>query len=187
MLTEKLKEETEKAHVDVEKALSPHLASIDSPAAYSKLLLLFYGYYNPVEQLIEKFIDEGIVADIKQRRKAELILNDRQNLNEQTTVNRDCIDLPAIHNIPTALGAMYVLEGSTLGGKYISKMIKTKIGLGSDKGVSFFNGYGSETGSKWKSFKSYINKYTGKINEEKEIINAANETFAKMKRWIEAN
>ncbi len=49
-----------------------------------------------------------------------------------------------------ALGVLYVLEGSTLGGRMIRKAIGAR---GSDlTGLSFLDPYGSRTGARWRDF-----------------------------------
>lgn len=103
---------------------------------------------------------------------------------EQTPV---CKDLPRIENVACALGAMYVLEGSTLGGRFISKMIAEKLDLPDTEGIRFFTGYGSHTSEKWDLFKDLLNNYTASNMVENEVIEAANQTFTKFKNWIELN
>ncbi len=61
---------------------------------------------------------------------------------------------PMSHAHGAAFGALYVLEGSTIGGLIIKKMISEK--LGSEEGMSFFEGYGKKTAERWKVFTQYI-------------------------------
>lgn len=186
MLSERLKEETHKAHIEVEKLIIPRLKKLDSNCSYAQLLNVFYGYFNPVEQQIEQQIGADILFDIEERRKSASLLNDLQSLGTIRRPN-SCNDLPKIETVVDALGAMYVLEGSTLGGQFISKMIAEKLGLTSENGISFFSGYGAETSSKWSNFKDLIDNYSGDQTAEDEVIKAANETFTKFKTWIELN
>ncbi|MER3464226.1 MAG: hypothetical protein C4329_07220 [Chitinophagaceae bacterium] len=55
-----------------------------------------------------------------QRRKADAILLD---LNDTVDLSL-CTSLPQINSTAKTIGAMYVLEGSTLGGRGISKMLQ---------------------------------------------------------------
>ena len=50
------------------------------------------------------------------------------------------------------LGAMYVMEGSTLGGQLIARHVEISLKLDSGNGYSFFQGHGSRTGPLWKEF-----------------------------------
>lgn len=186
MLSERLKEETHKAHIGVEKLIIPRLKKLDSNTSYAQLLNVFYGYFHPVEHQIEQHINEDILFDIDERRKSGSLLNDLYSLGA-IQLPQTSSDLPKIDCIADALGAMYVLEGSTLGGQFISKMIAEKLGLTSENGISFFSGYGADTSSKWSNFKDVIDNYSGHKTAEDEVIKAANETFTKFKTWIELN
>jgi heme oxygenase len=54
------------------------------------------------------------------------------------------------------LGAMYVIEGSTLGGQYIAKHVEQTLNLEPGLGNSYFRGYGDQTGAMWKAFKAVL-------------------------------
>lgn len=186
MLSERLKEETHSAHISVEKLVIPRIKNLNSNQSYLKLLKLFYGYFKPVEERIDAFISDDVVPDISERRKSKVLLRDLQLFNGNESETVVCKDVPEISDVAEALGAMYVLEGSTLGGVHLSKMISEKMNIQSEKGLEFFSGYGSETLVKWNLFKEHLNKCTDEEIQDK-IVGSANETFDKFKRWIEAN
>jgi heme oxygenase len=50
------------------------------------------------------------------------------------------------------VGALYVLEGSTLGGQVIARQLAESIGVQPGKGASFFYGHGDDTQAHWKDF-----------------------------------
>jgi len=63
---------------------------------------------------------------------------------------------PAPKNHAEALGLLYVVEGSRLGGRIILRRLKS---LGAEVGeLSFLDPYGAETGSMWKSLVSVIER-----------------------------
>ena len=147
---------------------------------YAAMLSAFYGFYQPVQQSIQQYITKEDLPDKEQRRTASLLLQDLAYLGMKTTVNK-CNNLPVITNKEKAFGALYVLEGSTLGGQHITKMLlkNEALQLG-ESDLTFFNGYKDETGAKWKSFIAALNRQSG----EEEIINAAKETFVAFKNWL---
>ena len=143
MLSVKLKEETKHAHLQTEKLIIPSIKSLDLNNSYLQLLYIFYGYFKPVEEKIEQYLSPNVVSDIAERRKAGTILKDMEFVGAKSKPSL-CDQLPAIENAAEALGAMYVLEGSTLGGKHICKMIEQKLPLTEKKGLGFFTGYGTK-------------------------------------------
>jgi heme oxygenase len=52
-----------------------------------------------------------------------------------------------------ALGSLYVMEGSTLGGQVISRALAEAPWL-PPGGLTYFNPYGDRTGAMWRSFKA---------------------------------
>jgi heme oxygenase len=65
---------------------------------------------------------------------------------------------PAVGTKAEALGAMYVLEGSTLGGKIILKTLQSK-GVSTDD-LDFLDPYGKDTGALWRAFLSVLERET---------------------------
>lgn len=55
-------------------------------------------------------------------------------------------------DLESATGSLYVLEGSTLGGKHISAALAAAPWLPAD-GLTYFNPYGDHTGVLWNAFK----------------------------------
>lgn len=185
MLSEELKEYTKKSHVALEGRMVPSIKAIATQSDYQRLLEMMYGFYAPLEQKIDAFVNEDNMPAYNDRRKAEAILNDIKTLNEGAAIEAVtlCTDLPEVQGYTQAIGAMYVLEGSTLGGKIIAAMIQKK--LGSVEGaLSFFSGYGGQAMPMWNAFKEMVN--SGIQNDEKKaVLKAADDTFTSFKRWIE--
>jgi heme oxygenase len=185
MFTNKIKEATLTNHQQVEKLLVSKMKSMRSKQDYIDLLHIFYGYFGGLEQAIGSYINEANLADYTKRRKSEAIADDLKALGSQTQVMADTDYLPKIINELQAFGALYVMEGSTLGGKIISQMIQKHLNISAGPGLSFFNGYGDETMQMWEAFKLTLNNTAKNEADETAIIAAANDTFSKFKLWIE--
>jgi len=182
-LSQQLKEQTLVEHLALEDLIVPQIRSVQTINDYIQLLNLFYGYNKPVEEAIQKRIPSSSLPDISKRQKADLLLQDLQ-ASGNTQQPLLCADIPLIQSIEQAFGALYVLEGSTLGGKSISQLLlKTGIGLQSGQ-LRFFNAYGKETGPMWLSFLSTLNTFTSP-GQQAIIIDTARETFIKFKHWIQ--
>ncbi|HEY6900276.1 MAG TPA: biliverdin-producing heme oxygenase [Puia sp.] len=182
MLTEELKENTLEIHGAAEKKMIAALKRIETSADYIELLNWLYGFYAPLEELIRKQLTEDNFPGITKRLRTEYILWDLQESGSPLPEPTRCEQLPIIDSFYSALGALYVLEGSTLGGRIIAGMIARQ--MGTTKSLSYFNGYGAETGNMWSAFKEYLNQPCTP-SQRQEIISAAEDTFLTFKNWID--
>ncbi len=67
--------------------------------------------------------------------------------------------LPDLHNLSSILGALYVVEGSALGGQLIYRQIQQTLHLDCDSGAAFFYGSGPQTGAVWKRFTAVLDQH----------------------------
>ena len=81
------------------------------------------------------------------------------------------------------LGSLYVLEGATLGGQILSRHFVTQFNLSCRQGCSFFAGYGSETGRRWRAFCELLNSYSSPDGDAV-IVQSAIQTFRCFENWL---
>ena len=182
MLSQQLKENTNVVHQESERKMIQQLRRIRTSEDYVLFLNRLYGYYRPLEDLLLPWLTRDLLPDIDKRIRASYLLWDIQELEKGPLVPELCEELPRIGSFARALGALYVLEGSTLGGRIIAEMLARQ--LGSFKSLSFFNSYGKETGKMWLTFKTYLNR-PYREEEKEDILSAATDTFITFKNWIE--
>ena len=183
MIADQIKKDTHTHHQALESIMVRQLKSMKSVADYTDILEIFYSYFGGLEQQIKAYLNKDLAID--QRRKAGDLAADIAHFGAITPDFATGKDLPQIQNHLQAIGALYVIEGSTLGGIHISKMITKQLELNDTKGLTFFNGYGDDTMNMWSQFKDYLNEQPSNEAEQAEIIAAANETFMKFKLWME--
>ncbi len=183
MLSAQLKAYTGEAHASLEKKIIQKIKTISSRQDYYNILSLFYGYYHELEVRIDSFLDTAFLPDYQRRRKADVMARDMASLPETAGEAVLCRELPAIGTHLQAVGVLYVLEGSTLGGQAISSMISKQINISGD-GLSFFTGYGAETPRMWALFIDQINCLKLSIPERHEVLDAAHHTFTKFESWV---
>jgi heme oxygenase len=187
MILERLREETQINHNKLEG--SPLLTYLTSKEitipVYTTILNKFYGFFNPLEQLLNNLNGfPDLFSDYNERRKSEMLLEDLKKINSNIQITTLSVELPVVINHAQALGAMYVMEGSTLGGRVISKMLKENLGLEMASGAGFFNGYGSQTMMRWNSFKEVLLNHCSIHGCDDEVITSANDTFLKFYSWM---
>lgn len=183
-LSDQLKEQTLVQHQELEKQVVAVIKSINTRDDYKRLLTLFYTYFGGVELLVDKSLDTESMPDYKERRKTASLAHDLQHLGSALPPLVDGTALPSIANHLQALGAMYVMEGSTLGGMHISKMISKRLPGENADAFTFFNGYLDNTQQMWQKFKTTIDSGIVKPDEMDIVITAANETFKKFAEWV---
>jgi heme oxygenase len=186
MLAEQLKKDTLSNHQQLEKMLIGRMKAIRTTPNYIDLLQLFYSYFGGLEKQIDQHLDQNLLPDYAQRRKSASLANDIETLGGTPVQTASGGSLPTINSPLHAMAALYVIEGSTLGGKHISKMIAQQLNITNGKGLSFFNSYGDNTEAMWNAFKEALNKQTTLASEQTAVIDAANQTFAKFKSWAES-
>ena len=150
-------------------------ASILSPemkvADYVEYLSLMHDVHKNTEEIIFPFLS-GIINDLETRKKKHLIENDLNYLNHKKVFSNKVFNIQE-PTLAFALGILYVIEGSSLGGRFILKNITTVPGLDNGEGTSYFNGYGDKTGSYWKSFLNSLSEYEQNYNCGETIIEGA--------------
>lgn len=180
MLNEQLRESTHPSHQALEKKMVSIIRGIRTKQDYVNFLKLMYGYYSALERRVQEYVSD---TEIGKRRKAERLLEDISYF-ESTGTPDLCKELPPICSHAEALGAMYVLEGSTHGGSTIARMIEGQAGINGPSGFSFFNGYGEENGKMWEEFKTILNRPFDEL-EKLNLILTANRTFITFYNWID--
>lgn len=173
-----LRERTDANHKALEQ--NPYSERLMSPDVtiedYKIYLEKMYGIIMPFERDIQPKLSH-IVTDMANRQKHHLLLNDLKMLNSNTE------NIPQYHfstaNEAAALGSMYVLEGSTMGGMVIQKHM-SKL----DVPVQYFASYGSNTAMMWRTFIDALTTYAVTHNKQEEIIDSAVATFKTMDNWL---
>lgn len=149
---------------------------------YSKILELFYGFIKSFEGGLFSHPEwKSILPQIENRKKLEKLKADLHQLGiaaESLPVNSNP---PPTSNFSEALGVMYVLEGSTLGGQMMTQHLSKKF---PELAHNYMRGYGSDTGKMWQQFLSALEKADLTKAQEQEMEKAARATFTSLKNWF---
>jgi len=172
MLNLKIKEATKNGHQELEKNVIFKLKAIENNLDYADVLKYFYAYFNAAEGNIESALPASLASYYATRRNASHVAKDIIELGGSLE-NLPEVVLPTISTKNQAIGALYVLEGSIMGGPHIVKMLQHR---GINSGFNFFNGYGDQSMEKWAEFTAIINAEVAE-NDEQEAIDAALATF----------
>jgi heme oxygenase (biliverdin-IX-beta and delta-forming) len=191
MFLARLRTATGLHHASLES--SPLLAALMTPdldrAVYTAILRKFYGFMRPLEaRAYRPEIWEGWGLEMAKRRKVALLEQDLAYLGSSSGLDAIpfCEDLPCTDHLAQCIGVIYVCEGSTLGGRVISRKLEQSLGINPGRGGLFFSGYGSRTKLLWNDLCEKIESHAREhVYEQPAIEEAAVETFRKLKRWFD--
>lgn len=182
-LLPRLRHETRPFHDAVEgnpfnRALA---AGTVSAADAARFLAKMYGFLQPYEvRLHAQAASFGPDWQLEQRYRAPLILADLAALG-YAGVPPLCPALPPLATRPQLLGAMYVLEGSSLGGQVIARELD-KAGISTH---TYFTGRGGRTGPLWKAFCQQLTDEAAETQAAPAaIVAAAVHTFQALSAWL---
>lgn len=188
----RIKQETRKYHDAIEQNIFAKrlMGGTMTPAEYLAFLKKFYGYHAALEERfrgISGWKNYGII--LEQREKLPLLHQDLSTLEvaeHEIQTLPICTELPAINNIFQAFGALYVMEGSTLGGQIQMRQLHKIFGSTAIKATAYFSSYGASVGMMWKEFCAALMALsTDNPDQEDNIIATACETFQTLHRWLD--
>lgn len=178
-ILDRLRHETRDLHEAVERDVDLDRC-LASREAYRALLGRWWGFLCVSEPALGVILDPTF---FEPRRKIELLRGDLQRLGSS---DADIGSLPRCNaKMPyteaEALGAVYVIEGSTLGGRIIAR--RAVQALGADVPVSFFHPYGPKSGAMWRDSHSAIAERSSPYTDDI-IVASARTTFEQLCRWL---
>lgn len=182
----RLRQETAESHQKLED--NPLSKAILSPSVsledYQTYLTALFGLTIACEDQVFPVISH-VITDLPGRYKSRLIIDDllATGLSE-TEIDALPVYRFEFSTVAEALGIMYVLEGSTLGGKILYRHIHEVLGLVPENGASYFWGYGAQTGNLWKSFISSLTQFVDEYEERDGVIDSAKKTFTIIDNWL---
>ncbi len=176
---EQLKNKTLDAHRRLEAL--PISKAVTSPALtndrYAEYLLLMREVIRTTENRIFPILSQ-VIPDLDHRKKMQMITDDLEVIAKFDVAPKQSFKYPA-DNISEAMaiGILYVIEGSTLGGRYILQNVQSALGYSPGHGGSYFAGYGNKTGTHWKAFLNFVEEYERRHQCGDEIVKGANLAF----------
>lgn len=181
---QKVRLATAKQHKALEARL-PLMSSELNIDDYRRIIEAYYGFHLPLQQRIEAFLGTDLTDP--ERLKIPALLKDLSALglnSAQINALAMCDRYPSIDTHARLLGVMYVMEGATLGGQVLRRVIHEKLGIDAQTGAEFLDVYGRDTGRLWKAFLKQLADFNDPEQDD-EVCAAACATFACFERWLE--
>jgi len=163
-IQESLKKDTRAHHEKLEEIMFVQdiMSGRLSLPQYKQVLVTNYIVHEAFENHLFHSLPHAMADQIQcfQRYKLPSLLMDLEEVEmASATGMMDIQDITIYSEAPAVLGAMYVLEGATLGGHVILKKLVTNthvnhIGLG----FHYYRVYGDELINRWKTFCALLNQ-----------------------------
>lgn len=151
----RLRDATQAHHRRLESRIDI-LRRIGTPDGRRGLVARFHALHAQSEAAMAPFLAEVEGLDFEARRRTSRLARDLRLLGGRPAPPRE--DRVVVRGAAEALGLMYVLEGSTLGGRVIRRQVE---GAGGDmRGLSFLDPYGAEVGERWRAFLGVLDAET---------------------------
>jgi heme oxygenase (biliverdin-IX-beta and delta-forming) len=130
-------------------------ARLSSIAAYCDLLRTLWQLHAGYEAAFAGQPWSSGPIDFAARCRSDMLLTDLRALGA-ADIPHSPSHVP-VADLLDAIGCLYVLEGSTLGGQIILRRAGEGLGLTAAGGAGFFHGYGARTGAMWRQLIDAIN------------------------------
>ena len=156
--------------------------------AYRRLLARLFGFHRPFEIAIGAAARFAPGVDLEKRRRSPMLEADLAALGASRAEIAEaplCDVIAAPASAGELLGALYVIEGSTLGGVHIARALAPACASLEGGGRAFFLGYGDSHGAMWRAFLDQLDAAATSDAEEARIVEGATSTFLAFERWME--
>lgn len=187
LLSDELRVRTAALHGQVERLLGlPGV--IQTRDDYGHWLARFLGLYEPLERALAPLMTFQMLGHpAMPASHTALLARDLAALGiDAATVPRaSSSQLPPLPNRAQAIGACYVLEGATLGGRVILRDLDARIGPGLTGATQFFGGRGDATLPTWRRFRAALDDFGRAQPQLRADVEAgAAATFHAMHAWF---
>ena len=174
-LLERLRRETSGLHRQVEE-MTDLPGSVSTREDYVDLLGRLHGFHTAVEARLADpswatgWLDLGIALPAHKR--AHLLAGELVSFGARPTTA--AVRLPSLDNLGQALGCLYVVEGSSLGGRVLAPAFRAALG---DVPTGFFDSDERMHPHPWRSVLAGLRKYDETAGSADDVVVGAQGTF----------
>lgn len=147
----RLRDSTQALHQRLERRVDI-LRRVQSPAGRRRLVERFHRLHADAETALAPWLRDVEGLEFEARQRTPALVRDLSSLGG--SAGPPSADPIRVTGVGEALGLLYVLEGSSLGGRVIRRQV---LAAGGDMtGLSFLDPYGNAVSERWRAFLSVI-------------------------------
>lgn len=176
-----LKSATRPWHDRTEAAV-PWELGFSSESAYRELLLGWLRLIAPAEDAIQRCFPKRPAVLPEPGTMTSWLEQDLRILSEgsgrfEVPEEREPADFSLVRTPAMAAGCAYVLMGSMLGGRVLSRELSRRLNIQADTGGRYFSGLGTGTPQRWGDFVSWLNSTIVSAGDQQAAVEGAILTF----------
>ncbi len=153
---------------------------------YGQFLQVQYVFHRDIAAFYDDPTLDQLLPDLKGRKRVDLIRQDLVDLG--LSVPADDVDpifgAGAELDLPTALGWLYVAEGSNLGAAILSKEA-AKLGFSASSGARHLAGAPEGRGLHWRTFTAALDAVSLSTEDEHRVFASADAAFRRIHGLVE--
>lgn len=178
--SKRLKAMTHEMHDRLDKSIMAG-EPFSSRERYGLFVQVQHGFHRDIDALYDDAELDTLLPDIAGRRRLPLIEQDLVDLDAETVA----FDAPPAFaagkavDLPTALGWLYVAEGSNLGAAFLLKEA-AKLGLSETFGAWHLAGAPEGRGLHWRTFTAALDAVALSDAEEARVVTGAQAAFSRV-------
>lgn len=152
-----------------------------SRESYALFVEVQYQFHRDINALYDDAALDALLPDLKGRRRFEQVGQDMIDLGFDLPAADGAPAFPAGSDIdpPTALGWLYVAEGSNLGAAFLLKEA-LKLGLSEELGARHLAGAPEGRGLHWRTFTAALDEIELSDAEEERVVAGAEAAFRRV-------
>lgn len=183
-LSKRLKGLTHETHDKLDKSIMT-AASFDSVEGYARFAGVQYLFHRDIHALYDDPSLQALLPGLADRRRMDLIFADLQDLDATLPEGGDPAFAAGSIDAPTALGWLYVAEGSNMGAALLRKEA-AKIGLSDTHGARHLAPSAEGPAAHWRAFTAALDAVVLTEEEEARAVAGANAAFARVQAYADA-
>lgn len=177
-----LKAETREAHERLDGSIMAG-RPFESRERYALFLAVQHGFHRDIDALYANPTLDGLLPDLAGRRRFGDIEQDFADLGIAPPEPAEAPAFGDTADIPTALGWLYVAEGSNMGAAFLIKAAG-KIGLSEDFGARHLAGAPEGRGLHWRTFTEALDALELDDAGEARMIEGARAAFTRVQGLV---
>lgn len=177
--SKRLKAQTHQTHDRLDRSIMA-AAALDSLEGYARFVEVQFLFHRDIEALYDDGALQALLPGLEARRRLALIAADLADLGRAVPVE-DAVPAfgPGGIDAATALGWLYVAEGSNMGAALLRKEV-AKIGLSDQLGARHLAPAPEGPAAHWRAFTAGLDAASLTPDEEVRAVAGANAAFARV-------